>query len=252
MTITQTGLYKTAGVCAVVGGAIYCAVQIGHPSATVAHVTTTNVQLRETAKVVFAVLGLVGITGMYLCQRRRLGVVGLAGYVLFAAAFLLLFATECIVGYILPVVARTDPRYVQGVLDVAVGKSTSVNIGHMKQIFILTGICYPVGGLLFGLAQYRARVLARWACALLAIGTVAVLALAALPESYNRPFAVPTGIALIGLGVSLYRNQSALTPDTETTITLPEQTRGRLDTESAPPIPASASAEAASHHRSVQ
>jgi hypothetical protein len=28
-----------------------------------------------------------------------------------------------------------------------------------------------------------------------------------LPESFNRPFAVPTGVALIGLGVSLWRDQ---------------------------------------------
>ena len=27
------------------------------------------------------------------------------------------------------------------------------------------------------------------------------------PESFNRPFAVPTGVALIGLGVSLWRDQ---------------------------------------------
>jgi hypothetical protein len=207
MTITTTGLYKTAGVCAAVAGALYCGVQINHPSATVAHIMSTNVQVRETAKVAFATLGLAGITGMYLCQRRRLGVVGLVGYLLFAAAFLLLFATEAIVGYVLPIVARTDPRYVQGVLDVAVGKSTSVDIGHMKQIFLLTGICYPFGGLLFGIAMYRARVLARWASVLLAVGTIIVLALAFLPDSFNRPFAIPTGIALIGLGISLYRNQ---------------------------------------------
>jgi hypothetical protein len=28
-----------------------------------------------------------------------------------------------------------------------------------------------------------------------------------LPDSFNRPMAVPTGIALIGLGVSLWRDQ---------------------------------------------
>ena len=34
----------------------------------------------------------------------------------------------------------------------------------------------------------------------------ATAALAVLPESFNRPLAVPTGIALIGLGVSLWRD----------------------------------------------
>ena len=43
--------------------------------------------------------------------------------------------------------------------------------------------------------------------ALLAVGTTSALALSALPESFNRPFAVPAGVALIGLGVSLWRDQ---------------------------------------------
>jgi hypothetical protein len=54
----------------------------------------------------------------------------------------------------------------------------------------------------------RTGVLARWAAALLAVSTVATAALAVLPEAFNRPFAVPEGIALIGLGVSLWRNHT--------------------------------------------
>ncbi len=67
--------------------------------------------------------------------------------------------------------------------------------------------CYSIGGLLFGIALFRAGVLSRWASALFAYGTVSALALAALPLSFSRPFAVPVGIALIGLGLSLYRDQ---------------------------------------------
>ncbi|HEY5846632.1 MAG TPA: hypothetical protein VIT42_07580, partial [Microlunatus sp.] len=61
--------------------------------------------------------------------------------------------------------------------------------------------------LLFGIALFRTRILARWASALLAAGTVATAALAVLPEAFNRPMAVPVGVALIGLGVSLWRDQ---------------------------------------------
>jgi hypothetical protein len=82
----------------------------------------------------------------------------------------------------------------------------------MQGLFVVTGIGYSLGGLLFGLALFRAGVLARWACVLLAYGAVSVLALAALPESFSRPFAVPTGIALIGLGVSLWRNERSVAP----------------------------------------
>jgi hypothetical protein len=65
-----------------------------------------------------------------------------------------------------------------------------------------------LGGLIFGIALFRTGVLARWAAALLAVSTVGTAALAVLPESFDRPFAVPEGIALIALGVSLWRSQS--------------------------------------------
>jgi len=54
---------------------------------------------------------------------------------------------------------------------------------------------------------FRAGVLARWASLLLAYGTTSALALSVLPESFSRPFAVPTGVALIGLGLSLWRKE---------------------------------------------
>jgi hypothetical protein len=70
----------------------------------------------------------------------------------------------------------------------------------------VVGAGYIVGGLIFGIALFRASILARWAAALLAVSTAATAALAVLPESFNRPLAVPAGIALIALGVSLWRN----------------------------------------------
>jgi hypothetical protein len=87
------------------------------------------------------------------------------------------------------------------------GGSPSGDIGHMQELFLACGVGYALGGLLFGIALFRAGILARWACVLLAYGTTSALALSVLPESFSRPFAVPTGVALIGLGVSLWRDQ---------------------------------------------
>jgi len=207
MTITTSRLTATAGLCAAAAGAIFTGVQVNHPPADVAHIVTTELTIRETAKVLFCVLALVGITGMFLRHHRRLGGLGLAGFSLLTVGFLSLFATECIVGYVLPTVAHSNPGYVQDVLDAAVGRSPSGDIGHMNELLLASGIGYPFGGLLFGIALFRARVLSRWASVLLAYGTTSALVLAVLPESFNRPFAVPTGVALIGLGVSLWRDQ---------------------------------------------
>ncbi len=206
MDLTANRLTAAAGLCAAAGGAIFAGVQINHPPADVAHLVTTEMTVRETAKALFAILALVGVTGLFLRHRHRLGILGLAGYLLLSAGFLALFAIQCIVGYVLPVVARTDPGYVQDVLDTAVGGSPAGDIGHMHELLLASGVGYAFGGLLFGIALFRAGV-TRWAAALLAYATTSALALSLLPESFNRPFAVPTGVALIGLGVSLWRDQ---------------------------------------------
>jgi hypothetical protein len=204
MTITTNRISAVAGVCAAVAGVIYAGVQVNHPPADVAHVVTTEFAVRETAKAVMAVLALVGFAGMFLRNRRRLGVLGVAGYVAVSIGYLAMFANQCIVGCVLPVVARTSPGYVQDYLDAAMGDSVS-GLGRMHELFLVTGIGYSLGGLMFGIALFRAGVLARWAAALFAAGTLSALALSALPESFSRPFAVPVGIALVGLGVSLWR-----------------------------------------------
>src|SRR3954467_14033974 len=207
MDITSNRLTAAAGLCAAAAGAIFIGVQVNHPPADVAHLVTSEMLIRESAKVLFCVLALVGITGMFLRHRRQFGVLGLAGFSLLTVGFLALFAVECIVGFVLPTVAHFNPGYVQDVLDAAVGGKPSGDIGHMQQLFLVSGIGYPFGGLLFGIALFRAGVLSRWASLLLAYGTTSALALAVLPESFNRPFAVPTGVALIGLGVALWRGE---------------------------------------------
>src|ERR1700754_1394294 len=90
---------KTAGLGAAAAGAIFIGVQINHPPADVAHLVTTELLIRESAKVVMCVLALIGITGLFLHHRRRFGALGIAGFSLLTVGSLSLFAVECIVGY---------------------------------------------------------------------------------------------------------------------------------------------------------
>jgi hypothetical protein len=206
MNITITRITAMAGLCAVAAGAIYAGVQINHPAADVANVVTTEMAVRETAKAVMAVLALAGFAGMFVHNRHRFGVLGVAGYVLLSIGYFAMFANQVIVACVLPTVAETDPGYVQAYLDAAVGGSPSRDIGGMTVLFGITGAGYALGGLLFGIALFRAGLLSRWASVLLAVGTISAPALAVLPESFNRPFAVPVGVALIGLGLSMWRD----------------------------------------------
>lgn len=125
---------------------------------------------------------------------------------------------------VLPALTEKAPAFVDDVVAAANGGTATGDIGHLQILFNVTGIAYILGGLIFGIALFRARVLARWAAALLAVSTLATAALAVLPESFERPLAVPEGIALVGLGISLWRDQrkTAAAPE------LPTSTREQL------------------------
>ena len=90
------------------------------------------------------------------------------------------------------------------VIAVSTGGTASGDIGLLQYVFKAQDVGYLLGGLLFGIALYRAHVLARWACALLAVGGVVTIALSVMPDAFYRLLALPNGIAMIGLGWSLW------------------------------------------------
>jgi hypothetical protein len=214
MNITATGLIKAAGAAAAVAGAIFIAVQINHPATDTFTTETTQWVARSCAKTVMAALALAGVTGMYLRQYRKAGLLGLIGYLVFAAGYLAMFSVEVIAAAVLPNLVHTQPGFVNDVVVAAAGGTPTGDIGGLQTVFDLAGAGYMLGGLIFGIALFRTRILARWAAALLAVSTVGTAALAVLPDSFNRPFAVPEGIALIALGVSLWRNPRDDVPET--------------------------------------
>jgi hypothetical protein len=208
MTITTTTLTRTAGVAAAVGGLLYLGVQINHPNLDLAFIGTTEWKIRQTMKILFAALSLAGITGMYLRQVKKSGVLGLIGYVLFAAGYLVMMSIELVGAVVLPSIAHSAPGYVSDVLAVAVpGGHATGDIGPMQPLISAMGIGFLGGGFLFGIALFRADVLARWGAALLAVGALATIAIPLLPQVNFRLFAIPTGVALVGLGYSLWRDQ---------------------------------------------
>lgn len=153
MTITSTTLTKAAGVSAVAAGLIFIGVQIGHPHVDAESVTTTEVAVRTSFKVLMAGLALVGLTGMYLRQITKTGVLGLVGYVVLGAGYLLITATTVATGFALPAIADTNPDYVNDAISAATGGTPTGDIGLLQPILQLQGVFYLAGGLVFGIAR---------------------------------------------------------------------------------------------------
>lgn len=208
MTVTTSGLTRAAAVAAIAAGTIFIGVQIGHPQLTPTSITTTDVFIRESLKVVFAALAVAGISGMYLNQVQRNGIVGLIGYLLLAVGYLSVMCTAFTGAFVAPTIVDTSPGYVTDLIALATARgSITGDLGALDAFWKFQGVCYLAGGLIFGIALFRARVLARWACVLLAVSGAISAVLSQMPDAFYRLLAVPNGIALIGLGFSLWQVQ---------------------------------------------
>jgi len=208
MTVTTTGLTKAAGIAAAAAGAIFIGVNIGHPQLNLTSITTTDVLIRDSLKVLMCALAVAGITGMYLSQVRRNGVLGLVGYLVLAAGYLSIMCTTFLATFVAPVLAATNPGFVKDVIALATSRGTVTgDVGALGTVWQVQGILYLTGGVLFGVALFRAHVLARWATVLLAIGGGVSIALSFMPDAFYRFLAYPNGIAMVGLGVSLWLTQ---------------------------------------------
>jgi hypothetical protein len=206
MTITTTTLTRAAGLAAIAGGLLFIAVQFKHPHLDAAFTTTTEYAVRETMKIFMAVLSLIGITGMYLRQVRQTGVLGLIGYLVLGVGYLTIMSLQVIGVFVLPDLAASQPGYVNDVFAVATSDTPISDVGGV-QTLTYVAITYIVGGIIFGIALFRANILARWASAVMSVGAVATVATFVVPELIQRLFALPVGVALIGLGYSLWREQ---------------------------------------------
>lgn len=205
MSITAPRLIRWAGLAAMGAGIIFAGIQPIHPPDVLASVTTGAWAAIITAKFLMCLLFLLGITGLYARQVEAAGWLGLAGFLLFSLSWWVQTGFVFTELFILPVLATAAPQFVDSFLGIINQHPGELDIGALPTLYNLgTGITYLFGGLLFGIATFRARVLPRWPAGLFA-ATAALTPLAALlPHAIQRFAAVPMGLALIWLGYTLW------------------------------------------------
>jgi hypothetical protein len=202
---TSSTLIRWSGLAAMVAGVIFAAIQPIHPPDVVDSVTTTAWAIITSLKTAMCLLFLVGITGIYARQVGRVGWLGLAGFLLLIVSWWLQTAFVVTEAFILPLLAATAPEFVDAALGISYGHTGVVNLGALPMIYSLgVGMTYMLGGLLFGVATFRAGVLPRVPAALLAVTATLTPLAGLLPHAEQRFAAVPFALATAWLGYALF------------------------------------------------
>src|SRR5215213_6381667 len=211
MKITASRVIRWAGLSAMAAGIIFAGIQPIHPPDVLSSVTTSAWAIITTLKTVMCLLFLIGITGLYARQVNKAGWLGLAGFLLLTLSWWLQTAFVFAEAFILPPLATAAPQFVDGVLGtLARGQASEVNLGALPTIYSLgVGVTYMLGGLLFGIATFRAGILPRWPAGLLAVAAALTPLAALLPHAIQRFAAVPVGLALAWLGYALWSERRA-------------------------------------------
>jgi hypothetical protein len=215
MKITASNIIRWSGLAAMTAGIIFIAIQPIHPSDVLAAVTTARWANVHYLSLAMDFLALFGITGLYARQAEQAGWCGLVGFLLFSLFWAFSAAFHFVEAFISPMLATEAPKFVAGLLGMVNGIPNEVSLGAIPTVQGLTGFLgYMLGGLLFGIATFRAGILPRWAGGLLAIGAALTLARVVIPHPLDRIMAVPVGLALVWLGYMLWseRREQALQP----------------------------------------
>ena len=209
-------LIRWTGLAAMAAGIIFVVVQPIHPPDVLASVTTTRWVIVHILSTAMCLLGLLGMAGLYARQVEESRWLGLAGFLLLSLFWALQAPFVFVEALILPSLATAAPTFVQGWLAIAGGPAGGMNLGALAGVYTLVGVLYILGGLLFGIATFRAGILSRWAAGLLAVAPLVAPVAALLPGELHRIAAVPMGIALAWLGYALWseRREQATAPVT--------------------------------------
>jgi hypothetical protein len=208
MSITASTLTRKAAIALVIAGVIFILIQPLHPHEDVASITTGTWFVVHILSLTMAVLGLAGISAVYLSQITRSGILGLLGYLVFSLFFITQAAVSFAEAFILPLSAAGSPALTEDIASLfATGYVLQTDVGPLAIVGSAGAVLYLGGGILFAVGVLRANVLPRWTGILLIAAALASLSAAVLPHELARYAAVPMGVALIALGATLFAQQ---------------------------------------------
>lgn len=184
-----TFLYRLAGQTGIVTGVLLL-----FNTARRAGVVPENALTHQIAPIAAFFAPLV-LTGIYLFQRERAGVLGLWGYVLNFLGLAGALAIEFTLHYVFPLL---DKDTVTTLVD-----------GRTGMGFLIISVVYLAGIVLFGLATWRADIFPRGAVLLYVVGFVPTALRSVLPSPVITLAFVLGSTAVIWLSVALVARTAA-------------------------------------------
>ena len=225
MKITAPSLIRWAGLSALVAGICFVVLGLLHPPNVLSSVTTTRWAIVHSLALAMSLFGLLGMMGLYARQVERAGWLGLVGFLLLSLWLVLLLPFTFFEVFFLPLLATEAPTFAAGFLGIFTGAASEINFGVLAALWPLSTVLLLLGGLVFGIATFRAGILSRWAAGLLAVGCVLSPAAALLPPAIQPLVVVPIGVGLAWLGYALFseRREQAADPEDDGVLTGVEQ-----------------------------
>ncbi|HZG84850.1 hypothetical protein [Paenibacillus sp.] len=202
--LSAASLTRWAGLFLVLAGILYILIQLIHPADDLSSVNSQLWVIVACLTMVMSLSSLIGITGIYTRQVEESGWLGLFGWIMFGLFWLISAAFSFVEAFVLPLLTTDAPKFVEGMTGIFGGTNSEADLGIFQALAPIAGVMYILGGLLFGIATFRAKVHPPLGAVLLAVAAVATVAAAIIPHPYDRILAVPMGIAQIWLGVCLY------------------------------------------------
>lgn len=198
--VSGKGIIRWLGLFAIMAGILFIVIQFIHPSDHITSVNSRHWIIVACLTSIMSLFSLIGVIGIYTKQVEETGWLGLIGFIIFNLFWLVSMIFSFNEAFVLPLLTNNAPQFVEGILGLFGGNKSEVNLGIFTVLAPIAGVLYMLGGLLLGIATFRAGVLPRWAGALLSFAAVVTLAAAIIPHPFDRILAVPMGVALIWLG----------------------------------------------------
>jgi hypothetical protein len=190
-------IIRSSGIVAVLAGGFWALHEIGQLVGLVPRSSDAALDL------VAHMLVAISVIGLYARQANRAGLLGLVAFVVYMVAAMVNQGMKHIYTYVVPTLSTQFPE-----AGLAIGATPAW--GFFQAAWVWLTLLAPI---LFGIATLRAKVLPRWAAALMIFGPVVSMVFA-IPA--GNPGAVLSALAIAGLGYGAWSKPAEMAPAGQT------------------------------------